>query len=613
MTNIPVKNIFPVYYPSMVCDLTLRFDSDLLAGKPEPAPTTVSDLINKGTGKVQQIFDKPGYSVDPDTKSPEKTTFVPLRVPKTARVELNGYRQASTFTITMDYRYLPIDPRLLRAAAIDIHLGTVSELDFGRGMSAAAEDNVKRPVLLSTKDADGKTRNETLLLRGVIDSWTVTHNTNSSEITMEGRDLRALLMQSYIVPAMLKRLDLTMPINDVVAQIIGLYPFGDRIAIGINPDEWTDFGGIPSPCGVDLNTRVTFPAVTPSTPTGVNTPGTIPTLQPNGDQTRLTFWDVITKYCFLVGAIPHFIGKVLWLRPSRHLFSQLRQGNQQNPNLDTPFLNGRTRVIDGSNLAVRKMIYGHNVDQLRFTRKYMGYKPSIIRCVSVDTSSNRKGRDRLIEGTWPTITPIQQKFATFSSKNTKPASTNISASGNAVATEILTVPVPGQTDPKRLQEIARDIFEEIAHQEMGGSCTTKSLGSFGGSNADPDMLKLRPGDAVEFAISARPLNGKPGLAAEAIDMQTALNDQNIQHITNLVQDKDLATAIAISSNPKKVNPMMSFFRVQDVKFNWNATTGIEIEFDFQNYVVSRFEVDPVQKPQSKFKLSSTALSSDANE
>lgn len=609
MSNVPVKNVFPVYYPSLACQIILRFDSDLLQGKPEPAPTAVGDLLSLGVGKSQTVFSKPDFSLDPDTEGLQKLTFVPIRVPKSANIELTGYRQSSKFSITMDYRQLPIDPRLLRAAAVDIFLGTVSDSSFGSGMTYPIEDNVIRPTVVATKNIAQTTNLDTILLRGVVDSWTVSHTENSSEIIIEGRDLRAILMESYIIPEMLKRLDLTKPIDDVVKQIIGLHPFGNNMPIGINSDEWKDFGGIPSPAGVDLNTRVTYPAVTPepSNTSGVGTPGTIPTLQPPGDPTRLTFWDVITKYCFLVGAIPYFVATTLWIRPARHLFSQLKQGNQQNPNLKTPFINGLPRIVDGSPLSVRKLIYGHNVRELRFERKYTGQKPQIIRCVSIDTSSKNRGMGKLIEGFWPDITPQQQKTSTYATSIKKAKGSSISASGKAVKSEILTIPVPGQRSVKRLQQIARDIFEEIAHQEMGGNCTTKSLGSFGGSNADADMLRLRPGDAVEFAISGRPLNGKPNLAAEAIDVQTSINKNNSQYIFDLVKDKNLADAIAISANPKQTNPLMTFFRVQNVKFSWDASSGIEIQFDFQNYVVSRFEIDPVTAPFANFKTADTEL------
>lgn len=45
--------------------------------------------------------------------------------PQRVRVVKNGYREADEASVTLDYGVFPFDPRLARAIAMEVHLGTV--------------------------------------------------------------------------------------------------------------------------------------------------------------------------------------------------------------------------------------------------------------------------------------------------------------------------------------------------------------------------------------------------------------------------------------------------------------------------------------------------------
>src|SRR5262249_36537646 len=104
--------------------------------------------------------------------------------------------------------------------------------------------------------------------------------------------------------------------------------------------------------------------------------------------------------------------------------------------------------------------------------------------------------------------------------------TTLAPSGSATMEEVLRIPVPGVNSKDRLREIAKDLFEEIGRGEMGGSVSTRSLASFLvpndpqdklAGNKDPDLVKLRPGDAVELRVDSRQLSSTAPLVSSYTD------------------------------------------------------------------------------------------------
>jgi hypothetical protein len=147
----------------------------------------------------------------------------------------------------------------------------------------------------------------------------------------------------------------------------------------------------------------------------------------------------------------------------------------------------------------------------------------------------------------------------------------------------------------QLQEIAKGIFEEMARGEITGSCSTKNLASFGGDNRDPDMCRLRPGDGIEFAYDVRANSGINPLVSPAGDMMRTPFATQVQELTERVGNEDLARVI-VATTRGIIFQVQSFFRVANVKRDWSNDNGIKISFDFQNYVVARFEVGNPASP-----------------
>jgi outer membrane protein len=153
----------------------------------------------------------------------DNITFVQNRIPLKCVVELPGYRQAGTFNMDFAFRDLPLDPRTVRACAVDIHLGAVSAADFGRGMVNTPTDGWRSSVLRTTLD-NGSANPDTLVMTGTVDKWSAKHSSGMSTVTIEGRDMRGILLDTPLTndPArsqwILEDLDLSVPIDQGGAE-----------------------------------------------------------------------------------------------------------------------------------------------------------------------------------------------------------------------------------------------------------------------------------------------------------------------------------------------------------------------------------------------------------
>lgn len=388
----------PVFYPSALVNFHLRFDEALLpvAG---PQAQSVDDLVTKpNTAAIKpKAADRPSIISGQN----DDLSFVLGRIPQTMNVELTGYRQAWHFDMMFEYQDLPIDPRLLRAASVDIYLDTVAASEFGAGMTQRLpSNNFSNLGNAGRSRVTGSTRrrsmlqpsDDNLVLVGTVDDACSEFSKDSSMIHIVGRDLRGILIDSKITNlALMSKLDLSQPINKVVRQILDRHPMGDQFVVEALEEDWED-QKIPSPGAVDGITRVNFRS------DGMGNP----VLAPPGAE-NLSYWDLITNYCFLVGAIPYFHVRRLRIRPARSMFDDVKNNNADSK-LKSPFKDNQARHVDGVPIdwKIRKIVYGRDVHNLKFERKYnYGIKPKIVEVVCMDTSNPKRGLNKLLTARWP--------------------------------------------------------------------------------------------------------------------------------------------------------------------------------------------------------------------
>jgi hypothetical protein len=370
-----------VYYPSVVVNMTLRFDEAFHVF--DVASVSPDDLATKALNPVSFIqkltpqpllseagATPPGTPFGPQTENEsQRLTTLLNRIPKTANIELPGYRQAGKFSLTFDYRDLPVDPRLLRSVAIHIYIGAVPAKNFSDGMVGFNSDGGRSSILTPSIN--------NLMLAGIVDTWSVTHTGTVSEIHMEGRDHRGWLLDTVIDPTLQKSLVLTKPIDDVVRQILGKHPQGKNINVSVYPEDWglvanPRFGFLPLPSPGD-------PTVQTRSRKGAN--GQQSKAGPPGDTNKISYWLLITQYCQLVGATPVFRNDELIIRPARALWDQ--QDGGLSPEFKTPFVNGEPRNVTLGEagqqtvqpIKIRRLVYGRDISSMTFGQP--GQRPRV--------------------------------------------------------------------------------------------------------------------------------------------------------------------------------------------------------------------------------------------
>lgn len=168
----------------------------------------------------------------------------------------------------------------------------------------------------------------------------------------------------------------------------------------------------------------------------------------------------------------------------------------------------------------------------------------------------------------------------------------VAPSGSDGLKDVTRVSYPGITNQKRLQQIAQELYEEIGRQELGGNVKTKSLASFGAGNEDPDLLRLRPGDAMQLMIDAGPLRTYAPTVSP-LNANTRMDSgELVQKLTaQFGGDSNLARAI-VATTRNAVTELQNTYRVANVVFDWDVKSGVSVAFDFHNYVIARDAVTP---------------------
>jgi hypothetical protein len=552
----------PIFYPSVAANMTLRFDEALLTGKMPPPKTATdgADVLGGDSGPSAKGALMEGTG--------SRLTHVMALVPKTATIELPTFRQTPKFTLTFAFRDFPIDPRAIRAMRVELFIGTVSSESFKLGMRGVREGDGDRERLASQLVLEDKN----MMLAGLVDSLTVEHGEKGSEVVMEGKGLSGMMLSAKVNADQLKKLDLNEPLDAVVRRLIRMDAQGDKIPVRTSDKDWPK--GVPKVLAQEIITRINKGAE-----------GNQAKMPMKGDTNQLAVWDVITQLCNLVGAVPYFVAHELWLRPALSIYQQQNAGYLNSP--PTPFKGGKPRTLKMGNgagayaqdISFRKMVYGRNLSVLKFERKFGPTTVPTIRVVSVNTGSVERGKSRLLEATVPKE----------SSKEAR--TTAVDPSGSSARTETLTIPVPGITDQTRLESIARQIYEEVGRGEMGGNASSKDLSSLGGDNEDADLIRLRPGDAIEFLVDSSGVSSVPAVVSELTNQAAQSPAEAVKAVAEKLGGRTDLAQVLVGASRGTFNKLQNTFRVNNVRYSWDIASGLGVDFDFHNYIQARYDLD----------------------
>ena len=495
------------------------------------------------------------------TEHDERTIGIDV-LPLTSRIMRNGLMEADEAEVEFDFRNVPIDPRMLRAAYLDMVIGTVSDLDYEAGVigGVTRADGSPLSVVARVPGQDVRLGSSTRFV-GYVDDWTVNSSENGDTISIRARDMTAPLIDQKLPTGV--TIDMTLPVADGVQELVNMFAAtrGMKVVFGNPGDPEDPLGrGDRGPTASDFIPRARKARK-----------GRQARRTKSGD-TAMTVWDHIVDTVVATGFLPIIRGLVLFIIEPRTFY----QGTSN----------------------AKQLVYGRNLIDLSFSRKLGGVSkvPTIeVRCPDPQIGRTRWARaptkkGQVASGVYPETPPPKATRAN-----------NISPGGSAQE-EIKVIPISGISDGAALERIAISLFEQIGRQEIEGSWSTADITSFG-SDDEGDLLDLQPGDAVEVLIA--PLNAAttqdstntfPGGAVTSMqELQSFTVSRRKEFLVRLGYAELAAQRLA---EAQEQTHLVTTFRVQDVTIDWSQEDGVSIEGDFINFIVIRESPSAAQQAAS---------------
>ena len=583
-------------YPSITVAIGLRFDDALHYIRAQKT-TPSTEIARRQSPLSFQAQQQQRLDSIPSTEplfvssgNSDPLTWLVNVVARGGNLTKPGFRDAGTFRIDLGYHDLPIDPRLVKAIQVRIFAGTVRPEDFAAGVTEVIPvgqgRHVRRSVIQGI-GTDGGADTNLLALWGSVDNFGPIRFNENPTLTLSGRDLRGIFISSPMRRGQLAKLDLTKDIVTVVNELISRHPLAGQMGIKAKASEWPD-DKIPSPGAEGDLTSVWFG------PNKQGKSGPPPALM----ESKLNWWEAVCQYCFMVGAVPYFVGITLVIRPAQSLYD-LRNLDPFDPAAQRPFLRSRVGT-NGLPSGVRQLIYGHNVSEITFDRKLQGPgRPRVIEVVALDTSSEVRGEGKLLRAYWPPDLTKQLK---------KLHATKESPSGQLAEDEVQRIPVSGIRSQSQLDQIARAIFETTARFEVEGTFSTPDLSSYTreDGNDDPDMLRLQVGDPLEISVATEKLGARASSDSPIASDLTALQglgfNEAVDAVAQQVGDLNFARAVVATSRGLVVETE-STYRCSEVEIDWSLDKTT-VKGKFHNYIEARYRDESAPKPAGKISESS---------
>ncbi len=550
-----------VWHPACKVRFQIRVE-DFADDAPVPAALTVAEGGIESFGK--------GQVTPPGTRTPAAEEFKELGfdiVPYACNIERKSYRDADEIRITIPLSKLPFDPRVIRAATVQIFGGVLDPLQYRDSFDSRKE------LLLEDAQASG-TSNQ--LFGGFVDDWEIEmgdHNT----LQVTARDPTSIFVDSELPENALNDLPKTSSIAVAIRQIIsgsesgkhkGLEAAkGIRIVVETSTPLPT-FAEIKPPNWFDSNCKVKKGKKR----------------SPN-DAQKMSYWDMITDLCTSAGFI-------VFVRLPNSKNDARARSRGLLPAPEMVITDPRTYYKESTNYGdekvstdqVRTFLYGINLDQLKLRRKYGGVKVPTIELRAFDVRNGKR-----IRGRFPRRVV-----------NNKPA---VSGTGESEEVQVYHMrEIVGPNAQARLDDAAASIYQQLARGEFEVQLKTKALAALP-RNLDPDGVSRRTTtqaqsmDADMFQMDA----GQPIIVgvdralpeADRMSDPTAFEDTlgpaRVSQILKVSPSipNELATNIADAMASPFIQKE---FRVSKLTMTWAHDRGWEFEIHALNYLDVRHAV-----------------------
>jgi len=482
--------------------------------------------------------------------------------PEAASIERNGLQEADTCSVTLAFRDIPIDPRSVRAAFIELTIGLVSADDYRRGVGGEIRSDKSRLSLVAIAPGSDVRLHSATRFVGYVDTWELDASEDGDTISFSARDITAGMHDQELPGGI--RIDLTLPIAAGVRALVKRFTATEGMQVRFGSPDADRTGGIDIVDPFSADAAVADIGGDGPVPAAAVSPvlkarrGKRVQRAKAGD--KLTLWDHINDTVISLGFVPTVRGLTLYIVDPKTFYA-------------------------GTSEA-KRLVYGRNLIKMAFSRKLGGpaVVPTIeIRCADPEIGATRWAR-------WP-VKPGARATGVLG-KTDPPAArraNKVSPSGSTDE-QIFTQVVKGITDAARLQAVARSLFESFGRQEISGSFTTEEVTSFHGDEGN--LLDLWPGDAVEMLVA--PLNATS--SQDSTNTSPGGVPSSLQQLKSQTQAKrradlirkgfgeDNAAKLAASEESASI---VTVFRMAAASIDWSNDQGIKVSGDFQNFLVAR--------------------------
>lgn len=491
-----------VYRPAAAATLTLHLDDCLgslsagalvgLQGEPSTAP-----WIPGGNG----------WGASGGTEG-DPSAMVANVIPKSCTIRRNAQREADEASVVLRYSDFPIDCRLVRQLDIALRMGCIPHDVFGAAMAAG-----RNPVL-DAMFADQRN----LRYVGFQDTQGADFSDAGEWVNLAFRDVTSLPIGEPMPHDAWAKIPWGEPIEEVLLGIFETLPAISGFVldlVDIAPGSVFLQAGLTHTAGKANKTAVRSPTIE-----------------------KQSYWDLITEITVGMGLLCYSdvrqgelpkdaTGATVYLPPHRFVLTRPSTIYDPRPTLptwhvtakrdaagklghtvtgpdQTPQFAGKGRKdprdpTGQALLAVPTIIYGHNIEELHFERRFGAVGvPSIELVCQVGKFKMRaraKGRPILGHG------------------------------GGVASEQVRVYTVTGYTSQADLQAAAEQMVDEIGRGDVTMRFTTKDMATFGGDNADPDILDLRAGSPICVLFAKQIADGTVSerLAIEAMSQAELFN------------------------------------------------------------------------------------------
>lgn len=436
--------------------------------------------------------------------------------PKRITVALNSYREADTFSCTLDYRQFPFDPRSIRALGVTV---------FMRDMKAL-RDSAGKPIDFNL-DVDSPTARKDVVFQGFADEESIEFNDSTREVSFEGRDFTALLIDR---PYLGGSVPMNKPVDQIVQALLNELPetrLDKNKGTGI---EVVNATGKPLP----VYGRYASDAGTNQKLAGRK--------NPKKDQ---SYWELIQE---LVGRS----ALVAYIEIDQLIISEPR------------VLYDRDRAV--------QMIWGKNLKDLSYKRKLGRLKGFNIEVRSMSLSDPSVGivTARIPEEAteeWSRSVGIRRAAVTIPKRQADGTFKDEVAPYYAFF-------VPDMPSKAELIQHGQRFFEEVGRQEIEGKLVTKDmqLAEEGSGNAR-EILTLRTGTPLAIYVDDADI-AQVGGSFRSIQ-------ERARFLVGMGYDPQLASVMATALDTAR-----DIFYTKAVEFTLDEEGGFSASIEFLNYIVT---------------------------